>query len=79
MNRMTAQQQAQNNTRTWGELLALIDGANLKGMSTTNSSVTRERTAEMLRGRIARENLLETPRAANGTDARVVVILREFG
>lgn len=42
MNKKKAKEQACSNTKTWEELFAVLDGANLSGMSKVNKSLTRE-------------------------------------
>ena len=89
MNKKQAKQEAENNTRTWGELLAIVEGADLTGMSKLNKSLTREQSAQIFKNMIAERDLNEVPNGLrydaykdcmriSGDGLGVQNILREF-
>lgn len=62
MNKRQARAEAENNTRTWGDLLILIESADLSGMSRVNKSLTREQTSQIFKDMIAERDLDEVPK-----------------
>jgi hypothetical protein len=50
MNRAKAKKEAQENTRTWGELKEIFDNASDEGMSVVNKSLTKKQVMDIFRG-----------------------------
>jgi hypothetical protein len=61
MNKKQAKIEAENNTKTWGELLGLVEAADLRGMSRVNKSLTREQVAQIFKDMISGRDLNEVP------------------
>ncbi len=76
MNIRKAKKQSELNNRTWGQLLAVVMGANKDGMSTLNPNITKREQAEKMRDKIEMNALFSIP-----SDSKHFVedILREFG
>ena len=56
MNNTKAISQAIDNKRTWGELLAILDGSNKSGLCAHNKGMTRERAADTMIAQIIKQD-----------------------
>lgn len=61
MNKRKAKTEAENNTKTWGELLKIVESGNKDGMSRVNPSLTREQAADLFKRMIGGRDLDEVP------------------
>lgn len=62
MNKTKAKEQARNNTRTWRELLAIVENSNLDGMAKINKNLTRFQAATIMKNMISERKLDEVPK-----------------
>ena len=61
MNRKQAKTEAENNTRTWGDLLAMVESSDLTGRSRVNKNLTKAQVANIFKNMIAEEDVNEAP------------------
>jgi len=89
MNKQKAKAEAENNTRTVGELLAIVDAADLTGMSKLNKGLTRVQAAQIFKGMLAGRSADEVPKGTrwdvsrnsmrmSGDGLGIQNLLREF-
>lgn len=50
MNKAKAKKQAQENTRTWGEIKEIVDNADDHGMSIVNKGLTKKQVLRIFKG-----------------------------
>ena len=89
MNRKQAKEEAINNTRSWRELLQLVQTSSLEGMSRVNKNLTKEQAAKIMEDMIAERDLDEVPKGErydvfkeqyriSGDGLAIQNLLREF-
>jgi len=89
MNKKQAKDEAIENKRTWGELLALVDSSSGAGMSRVNKSLTKTQAIEIFKGALSKRNPDDYPKTLvphrtqermtfGGDGLTVINILREF-
>jgi len=61
MNKRLAKHQAQNNTRTWGELKELVDNTSDQGMSVVNKSLTKKQVLDIFKRMLSEVDLTTVP------------------
>lgn len=61
MNKTKAKKEAQDNTRSWGELKDLVDATSDEGMSVVNKGLTKKQVLEIFKGMLETVDLSEVP------------------
>ena len=90
MNLTKAVMQAMENTRTWGEILDVLNGADKSGLCTHNRQMTRARAADVAETQILKNDPSDVPEGTRynhdmgkevmtGEGMLIMNILKEFG
>jgi hypothetical protein len=75
MNKAKAKKEAQNNTRTWGELKELVDNTDEQGASVVNKSLTKKQVLTIFYNMFDEVDLNEVPEGMVYSPRRDKVIM----